>query len=81
MRVGEKVYLVRNIRGWQNAAYNRIKKGEFPTYQITWKSFRGDRVDAHMILPSGYMHSCPYTFPVEDIMPVKIMDKKLEDYL
>lgn len=81
MRVGEKVYLVRNTRGWYNAAYNRVKKGEFPAYQIIWKSFLGDHVDARMVLPSGHMHSHIYNFRFDDIMPARFMDKKLEDYL
>lgn len=81
MNYGEKIVLVSNTRSVRNAAYDRIKKKEFPTYMVTWKSRWEPLVEARMILPSGNLHSFTYTFRVEDVMPVKLLDKTLEDYL
>jgi hypothetical protein len=78
---GDKIYLMNNVRNVRNAAYDRIKRGEFPAYKIVWKSFRGDFVEARLVLPNGYLHSHTYTFPVRDVILTKIMEKKLEDYL
>lgn len=81
MMYGEKVFVVNNVRGVRNAAYDRIKKGQFPVYKVVWKSRWEPIVEARMLLPNGYMHNYTYTFRLEDILPVKIMEKKLEDYL
>ena len=81
MNYGEKIYLVNNSRGVRNAAYDRIKKGQFPTYMVMWRSRWEPIVEARMLLPNRHLHSYTYTFRMEDILPVKLMDKKLEDYL
>lgn len=81
MRHGDKIYLMNNVRNVRNAAYDRIKKGQFPAYRITWKSYDGNVVDARLVLPDGSLHSYTYGFLVRDIVPAKIMDKKLEDYM
>jgi hypothetical protein len=81
MMYGEKIFVVNNVRNFRNAAYDRIKKKEFPTYKVVWKA-RGDPIlEARMVLPSGILHSYTYTFHLGDVMPVRLMEKKLEDYL
>lgn len=81
MMYGEKIFVVNNVRGVRNAAYDRLKKGEFPSYKIMWKSRWEPIVEARMVLPSGCTHTHTYTFRLEDIIPVKLREKKLEDYL
>ena len=81
MNYGEKIVVVNNTRGIRNAAYDRIKKKQFPVYKVVWESRWEPIVEARMVLPSGYLHSHTYAFRMEDIMPVKILDKALEDYL
>lgn len=81
MTYGEKIVVVNNVRNIRNAAYNRIKKKEFPLYKVVWKA-RGEPIlEARMVLPGGYLHSYTYTFHLDDVMPIRIMEKKLEDYL
>ena len=81
MRYGERVVLVNNSNNTKNAAYQRLKKGEFSRYMITWCSYDRNFVEARYINPNNKLTTAYYTFPLKDVAPTTFINKKLEDYL
>lgn len=76
----QDVMIYANPRGRDEAAFRRFKKGEKELYTVVWVSWGGDIVEARR-KRGGRLDKHTYVFSDTEVIPVKIFQKNLEDYL
>lgn len=77
---GERVVIVANPHNKDNAAFKRWKKGEKEVYVVCWTSFHGDCFAIKRLRENGQTDNYRYPVTSEEILPVRIANKQLEDY-
>ena len=78
---GDRVVLVNNSRNTDNAAYRRLRDGVHHVYRVEYESRHGQWVEARGYNKHGRLASHYYFFPKADVVPEKLLNKNLQDYL